>query len=66
MNVDEKLIEIRAYLQKTAEKKLENGVITMSEYLTELDNELLAKQNLSLHQVQYYQLIQQMKFTLGK
>ncbi len=66
LNVDEKLIEIRAYLQKTAEKKLENGVITMSEYLTELDNELLAKQNLSLHQVQYYQLIQQMKFTLGK
>jgi outer membrane protein TolC len=63
---DQKLIDIRAYMKNTAEKKLENGVITMSDYLTEVDNESIAKQNLSLHQIQLLQGLNNLKITLGK
>jgi outer membrane protein TolC len=63
---DLKLIEIRTYMKKTAEKRLENGVITVSDYISEVDSETLAKQNLSLHQVQLLQGIHNIKITIGK
>lgn len=63
---DKKLIEIRAYMKKTAESKLENGIITVSDYITELDNETMAKQNFSLHKIQLSQILQNMNFTIGK
>ncbi|MEA5457582.1 TolC family protein [Arcicella sp. LKC2W] len=63
---DARLIEIREYIKKTAENKLENGIITVSDYITEMDNEAIAKQNLSLHQVQLLQVINSIKITKGK
>lgn len=63
---DARLIEIREYIKKTAENKLENGIITVSDYITEMDNEATAKQNLSLHQVQLLQVINSIKITKGK
>jgi outer membrane protein TolC len=63
---DLKLIEIRTYMKKTAEKRLENGVITLSDYISEVDNETLAKQNLSLHEVQLLQGFNNIKITIGK
>ena len=62
---DARLIEIREYIKKTAENKLENGIITVSDYITEVDNEATAKQNLSLHQVQLLQIINNIKITKG-
>ena len=53
---DKKLIEIRSQMKKTAQNRLENGVITTSEYLTELDSEASAKQNMILHQIQLLQV----------
>jgi outer membrane protein TolC len=63
---DQKLIEIREYMKKTAENRLENGIITVSEYITEVDAESLAKQNLSLHQIQLIQILNNIKITAGK
>lgn len=63
---DARLIEIREYIKKTAENKLENGIITVSDYITEVDNEATAKQNLSFHQVQLLQIINNIKITKGK
>lgn len=63
---DARLIEIREYIKKTAENKLENGIITVSDYITEVDNEATAKQNLSLHQMQLLQIINNIKITKGK
>lgn len=63
---DKRLIEIRDYMKRTAENRLENGIITVSDYISEVDNETMAKQNLSLHQVQILQVIQNMKIVSGK
>lgn len=63
---DARLIEIREYMKKTAENKLENGIITVSDFISEVDNEATAKQNLSLHQVQLLQIINNIKITKGK
>ena len=48
-----------------SEVKLNNGVITVNEYITEVDNETIAKQNMDLHQIQLQQTIQAIKITLG-
>ena len=63
---DTRLIEIREYMKKTAEKRLENGVITVSDYISEVDSEAIAKQNLSLHQIQLLQIVNNIKITTGK
>lgn len=63
---DKRLIEIRDYMKRTAENRLENGIITVSDYISEVDNETMAKQNLSLHQVQILQVIQNIKIISGK
>ena len=63
---DNKLIEIRAYMKKTAEKRLENGVISLSDFITEVENESISKQNLSLHQIQLLQGYNNLIFTTGK
>ena len=66
INEDAKLIEIRSYIKKVAEKSLENGVITLSDYMTKVDDETTAKQNLSLHQVQLLQVNNNIGITKGK
>lgn len=63
---DKRLIEIREYMKRTAENRLENGIITVSDYILEVDAETMAKQNLSLHQVQLLQVIQNIKIVSGK
>ena len=62
---DMRIIEIRGYIKSNAEVKLNNGVITVNEYITEVDNETKAKQNLDLHKIQLQQTIQAIKITLG-
>ncbi|WP_435354598.1 TolC family protein [Emticicia sp. SJ17W-69] len=62
---DQRLIEIRTYMKQTAENRLENGVITVSDFISEVDNEVIAKQNLSLHQIQLMQIINNIKITKG-
>ena len=45
--------------------ELENGIITASDYLTELDNEDSARQNLILHEVQLLQAQNNLRLSAG-
>jgi len=49
---DNEIIELREKIAKTASSQLENGVITTTEYLSELNNELQSKLNLEIHKIQ--------------
>ena len=63
---DNKLIAIRQQMLETADVQLENGIITTTDYLTEVNNVDLARQNLILHQTQRQQAINNLAITLGK
>jgi len=49
---DDEIIRLRQNITKTASIQLENGVITATEYVTELNAEMQAKLNLELHKIQ--------------
>jgi outer membrane protein TolC len=48
---DQEIADIRAGIIKTYESQLHNGVITSTEYITELHAELEARLNLKIHEV---------------
>jgi outer membrane protein TolC len=52
MEMDKEIISKRKEVRIASKAQMENGVVTMHEYLTQLDAEELAIQNLLLHQVQ--------------
>lgn len=52
IEVDNQIIELRTRIAITTKAQHENGVISTSDYLRELNSEDLAKQNKLLHQVQ--------------
>lgn len=62
---DRKLIDIRGSIRKASESQLDNGIITASDYLTELDNEDTARQNLILHEIQLLQAQNNLRLTAG-
>lgn len=49
---DDEIIRLRQNITKTASTQLENGVITATEYVTELNAEMTARLNLELHKIQ--------------
>ncbi len=51
VKIDEDIIAIRTSVKNSAKAKLENGVITSSDYLRELNAEDQAKQNLATHTI---------------
>jgi outer membrane protein TolC len=66
LDSDAKLVEIRTEIRKTADAQLANGVISASDYITEVNNEILARQTLSIHQVQYLQAKANLKVITGE
>ncbi len=50
--LDKEIIELRSEVKKAASSQLENGVITSSEYISELNNETQARMNLEVHNIQ--------------
>jgi outer membrane protein TolC len=65
ISTDQKLVALRDRIKQTAETQLHNGVITSTDYLTEINNEELARQNEALHQIQLLQAIQSIHLTSG-
>ncbi len=49
---DEEIIKLRESITRSASAQLENGIITATEYVTELDAEIQAKLNSELHKIQ--------------
>ncbi len=62
---DRKLIDIRSTIRKASESQLDNGIITASDYLTEVNNEDTARQNQILHEVQLLQAQNNLRLTTG-
>jgi outer membrane protein TolC len=65
LEMDYRLIRLREDILKTAAVQLENGIITTNDYLNELTNVDIARQNKALHRVQRLQAIQNLAITLG-
>ena len=63
--VDEKIISIRISVKEASKSQLENGVITSSDFIRELNAEDQAKQNLAIHKIQLLLAQQNYKLTLG-
>lgn len=49
---DEEMVALRISVKNTAKVQLDNGIITVSDYLREVDAEDLARQDRALHQIQ--------------
>lgn len=55
INADLRIIALRENITKSASSQLDNGVITSTDYLQELNAEMQAKLNLATHQLQLKQ-----------
>jgi len=53
MKTDQDLIQIRERITKTSASKLENGAITMADYIQDLNAETTAKLTLETHKIQF-------------
>ncbi|WBV57577.1 TolC family protein [Chryseobacterium daecheongense] len=62
---DENIIALRQSVKQSAEAQLDNGVITIHEYIQKLNAEHLARQTLVLHQIQLLQARYNQKFITG-
>ena len=66
IETDRQIIALREGIRQVASGQLENGIITSRDYLEELNEEDLARQQLILHEVQLSQAIFNRNFLLGK
>jgi outer membrane protein TolC len=65
LHTDEEIIRLRTSVKKTAQVQLQNGVITVNDYLREVNSEALAREQSSLHQIQLLQAQYNIKTTTG-
>jgi len=65
IEVDKGIIDLRISVKKSAQAKLENGVITSNDYIRELNAEDTAKQNLEIHKIQLLLAQYNYKITTG-
>jgi outer membrane protein TolC len=49
---DDEMVSLRISVKKTAKVQLDNGIVTVSDYVREVDAEDLARQDRALHQIQ--------------
>jgi outer membrane protein len=65
IEADKKVIDLRAAVKTAAKAQLDNGVITIHDYISHVNAENLARQTLILHQIQLLQTQYQVKFLTG-
>lgn len=65
INRDNQIIELREKIAKSSSSQLDNGVITSTEYLTELNAESKAKLDLQSHKIQLIKARLDYKATMG-
>lgn len=63
---DEKAISFRASVKESSKAQLDNGVITVRDFIAQLNAENLARQTQILHRIQLLQTIYNLKYTSGK
>jgi outer membrane protein TolC len=65
IEADKSIIDLRMSVKEAAKAKLENGVITSSDYVLDLNAEDTAKQNLEIHKIQLLLAQYNYKITTG-
>lgn len=63
---DERIVELRRSVRKSAESKLENGVIDATDLLRKIAEENTAQLNKSAHEIELLQTIYRLKTTLNQ
>ncbi len=63
---DQDILDLRERITKSASSQLNNGVITSSEYISRLNEEIQARLTMELHRIQLVQAKINWLFTLGK
>lgn len=63
MQDDEEIIRLRTNIRKSAEAKVANGTLAVTEMLRELTHESMARQTKALHEIQRLMSIYQLKYT---
>lgn len=66
LTTDQEMVSLRSEIAKSASSKLENDVITASDYIQEVQAETLAKLNLELHQIQLEEANEKYSLIMGK
>jgi outer membrane protein TolC len=66
IEVDNQIISLRTAVTKTAETQLDEGVITSTEFIREVNAEDQAKQNRALHEIQLLMARAKHQFTSGQ
>lgn len=62
---DEEIIRLRNNIKKATESKFQNGTITTTDFLREINAENIARQTRTLHEVQLYMAVYQLKNTIN-
>jgi hypothetical protein len=65
LDTDQEILLLRTSVKNAASAQLENGVITVNDYLREVLNEESARQQAILHNIQLLQAQQAIKITTG-
>jgi len=60
---DEEIIRLRNNIKKATESKFQNGTITTTDFLREINAENIARQTRTLHEIQLYMAVYQLKNT---
>lgn len=60
---DDEIIQLRSNIKKSAETKVKNGTLSVTELLREINSEDMAKQNKALHEIQLLMTIYNYKNT---
>jgi len=63
---DNEIIELRTKIKNTSAVKVENGTLTVSDYLKDVTNENIARQIKTLHEIGLLQTISQLKIESGQ
>jgi outer membrane protein TolC len=66
IQTDEELLSLRSEVTKAAASRLDNEVITTSEYIREVQSETIAKLNYELHKLQLSEAIEKYNLIKGK
>ncbi len=66
LKTDQEMISLRSEIAKSASSKLENDVITASDYIQEVQAETLSKLNLELHQIQLEEANEKYSLMMGR
>ena len=63
---DDEIIELRTRIKNTSAAKVENGMLTVSDYLRDVTNENIARQIKTLHELHLLQTVEQLRIENGE